>query len=58
MSVNEVIEAVRALSLEERAQVRALLDSLQISPASPEDRLRQRLHEAGECTGHGEEASS
>ncbi len=32
MSVNEVLDAVRALSPEERAQVRDLLDSLQSAP--------------------------
>ncbi len=47
MSVNEVLDAVRALSPEERAQVRKLIDSLQSVPASPEERLQRRLQAAG-----------
>lgn len=51
MSVNEVLEAVRAMSPEERAQVKALLDTLppeQLSPqesgqTSAEDELEREL---------------
>ena len=47
MSVNEVLDAVRALSPEERAQVRELIDSLPSAPAATEERLQRRLHAAG-----------
>ncbi len=47
MSVNEVLDAVRALSPEERAQVRELIDSLPSASVSPAGRLQKRLHEAG-----------
>jgi len=42
MSVTEVLEAVRALSLEERAQVKALIDSL---PSFPEQQAKYRARE-------------
>jgi hypothetical protein len=51
MSVNEVLEAVRALSPEERAKVHALLETLQRESKSPEERARQSLREAGLLTG-------
>lgn len=47
MSVKEVLEAVQALSPEERAQVRALLDSLPSIAHSPEAEAQARLREAG-----------
>ena len=47
MSVKEVLEAVQALSPEERAQVRTLLDSLPSVDASPEAEAQARLREAG-----------
>ena len=47
MSVNEVLEAVRTLSPKERAQVRALLDTLPNVPLSPEEEAQARLREAG-----------
>ena len=47
MSVNEVLDAVRALTPEERAQVRELIDSLPSTPAATEERLKRRLHVAG-----------
>lgn len=52
MSVNEVLDAVRALSPEERAQVRDLLDSLQGAPAPlmTEDEFEQYLAAKGVIT--------
>lgn len=47
MSVKEVLEAVQALSPEERAQVRALLDTLPDAPLSPEEEAQARLRAAG-----------
>jgi hypothetical protein len=48
MSVNEVLEAVKGLSPEEREQVRALLDTLhKTPPASPEEVAQAELREAG-----------
>lgn len=47
MSVNEVLEAVRAMSPEERARVRDLLDALPSEPSSPEESAQARLYEAG-----------
>lgn len=47
MSVKEVLEAVRTLSPEERAQVRALLDTLPSAPTSPEEEAQARLRAAG-----------
>jgi hypothetical protein len=47
MSVKEVLEAVRTLSLEERAQVRALLDTLPDASLSPEEEAQARLRTAG-----------
>jgi hypothetical protein len=47
MSVKEVLEAVRTLSPKERAQVRALLDTLPSVPLSPEEEAQARLREAG-----------
>lgn len=46
MSVKEVLEAVRALSPEERAQVRALLDTLPNASCSSEEEAQTRLREA------------
>jgi len=45
--VNEVLEAVRAMSPEDRARVRALLDSLLNGSSSTDDAAQARLHEAG-----------
>lgn len=52
MSVNEVLDAVRALSPEEQAQVRALLDSLQGAPAPlmTEDEFARHLAAKGVVT--------
>lgn len=47
MSVKEVLEAVRTLSPEERAQVRALLDTLPDTPPSPDEDAQARLRAAG-----------
>jgi hypothetical protein len=47
VSVKEVLEAVRALSPEERAQVRALLDTLPDTSLSPEEEAPARLRAAG-----------
>jgi hypothetical protein len=47
MSVKEVLEAVRTLSPEERAQVRALLDTMPDVPLSPEEEAQARLRAAG-----------
>lgn len=47
MSVKEVLEAVRALSPEERAQVRALLATLPDASTSPEEGAQVRLRQAG-----------
>jgi hypothetical protein len=47
VSVEEVLEAVRALSPEERAQVRALLDTPPDTLLSPEDEVLARLRAAG-----------
>ena len=47
MSVNEVLEAVKGMSPEERERVRALIDTLHDSPASSEDAARARLREVG-----------
>jgi hypothetical protein len=47
MSVNDVLEAVRAMSPEERARVRALLDLLPTEPRSPEEHAQRNLYEAG-----------
>lgn len=47
MSVKEVLEAVRTLSPEERAQVRALLDTLPDAPLSPDEEAQARLRAAG-----------
>ena len=50
MSVNEVLEAVRTMSPEERAKVRALLESLHTETKSPVTLARQTLCEAGLLT--------
>jgi hypothetical protein len=50
MSVNEVLEAVRAMSPEDQARVRALLEVLQRESKSPEELARQRLYQAGLLT--------
>ncbi|HEY0323461.1 MAG TPA: hypothetical protein VGC66_21060 [Pyrinomonadaceae bacterium] len=50
MSVNEVLEAVRAMSPEERAQVRALLNKLSGSSQSSEESVQAKLREAGLLT--------
>ena len=48
MSVSQVLEAVRAMSPEERERVRALLDALPDATSSAADNAAQaRLHEAG-----------
>lgn len=47
MSVKEVLDAVRTLSPEERAQVRALLDTLPDAPLSPDEEAQARLCAAG-----------
>lgn len=47
MSVKEVLEAVRTLSPEERAQVRALLDTLLDVPLPPDEEAQARLRAAG-----------
>lgn len=47
MSVKEVLEAVRTLSPEERAQVRALLDTLPNTPLPPDQEAQARLRAAG-----------
>jgi hypothetical protein len=47
MSVNEVLEAVRTMSPEERARVRALLEVLPAEPGSPEEQAQQNLYEPG-----------
>jgi hypothetical protein len=47
VSVSEVLEAVRAMSPEERERVRALLDALPVASSSTDDAAQARLHEAG-----------
>lgn len=47
MSVNEVLEAVKTMSPEERERVRALLDALPDASLSPEDLAQSKLREAG-----------
>lgn len=47
MSVNDVLDAVRIMLPEERAQVRALLDALPNVPQSPQEIVQARLREAG-----------
>jgi hypothetical protein len=47
MSVKEILEAVRALSPEERAQVRTLLDMPPNTTLSPEEGAQARLRAAG-----------
>ena len=47
MSVSEVLEAVRAMSPEERERVRALLNALPDATLSADDAAQARLHEAG-----------
>lgn len=47
MTVSEVLEAVRAMSPEERERVRALLDALPDAISSADDAAQARLHEAG-----------
>lgn len=47
MSVSEVLEAVRAMSPEERERARALLDALPDATSSTNDAAQARLHEAG-----------
>lgn len=46
MSVGEILEAVRALTMEERAQVKALIDSLP-SESPDEESLQHRLVAVG-----------
>jgi hypothetical protein len=50
MNVNEVLEAVRAMSPEERAQVHALLNKLSGVSQSSEKPVQARLREAGLLT--------
>lgn len=47
MSVEEILEAILALSPEERAQVRALLDTLPDAALSSEEGAQARLRAAG-----------
>jgi hypothetical protein len=47
VSVSEVLEAVRAMSPEERERVRTLLDALPDATSSSDDAAQARLHEAG-----------
>ncbi len=47
MSVTEILEALPALSPEDRAQVKALLDTLPDQSADAEDQARQTLMRAG-----------
>jgi len=47
MSVNEVLEAVRSLTPEERERVRALLDTLPGTSSSGEEEAQARLRAAG-----------
>ncbi len=47
MSVSEVLEAVRAMSPEERERVRALLNALLDGSSSTNDAAQARLREAG-----------
>jgi uncharacterized protein with PIN domain len=47
MSVNEVLEAVRAMSPEERKQVRALLNMLSDASQLSEESVQAKLREAG-----------
>jgi len=60
MSVKEVLEAVRNLSPEERAQVRALLDTLPDSPHPSDEEVQARLRAAGLLaeSGQGRSASA
>jgi hypothetical protein len=47
MSVTDVLEAVRAMSPEERAKVRSLLEALGTESKEPQETARLRLLEAG-----------
>jgi hypothetical protein len=47
MRVKEILEAIRVLSPEERAQVRALLDTPPDATLSPEEGAQARLRAAG-----------
>jgi hypothetical protein len=47
MSVKDVLEAVRAMTPEERARVRALLEVLPAEPGSPQEQAQRNLYEAG-----------
>jgi hypothetical protein len=53
MSVNDVLEAVKGMSPEERERVRALLDTLPHDPISPEEAAQAKLREAGLLIGTG-----
>lgn len=59
MSVKEVLEAVRTLTPEERAQVRALLDTLPDGSLPTEEEAQARLRAAGLLaeTGQGRSAT-
>lgn len=50
MSVNEVLEAVRTMTPAERAQVRALLESLPSTPLAQEEMAQAKLRAAGLLT--------
>jgi len=50
MSVNDVLDAVRIMSPEERAQVRDLLETLGTEANESQKRARQRLFEEGLLT--------
>lgn len=58
MSVKEILEAIRVLSPEERAQVRALLNTLPDAPLSPEEEAQARLRAAGLLAETGRRPSS
>ena len=51
MSINEVLDAVRALSPEERAQVKALLDTLPSDQADAQAKAARRLVDEGLLAG-------
>ena len=51
MSINEVLDAVRALSPEERAQVKSLLDTLPSDQADAQAKAARRLVDEGLLAG-------
>lgn len=58
MSLQDVLEAVHAMSQAEREQVRCLLDTLPEAPASPEESALARLREAGLLVTAGRQEAS